>query len=78
MSVVVAPIAPGFQLESLGTPREAGQKLIDAVIAPEGSGKVATLLNASERSVLVMPMVILYVTQITTYLVVDCKVHCFS
>lgn len=49
MSVVVAPIAPGFQLESLGSPTEAGQKLLDAVIAPQGSGKVATLLDASER-----------------------------
>lgn len=49
MSVVVAPIAPGFQLSSLGDPSQAGQKLLDTVIAPEGSGKTASLLDSSQR-----------------------------
>ncbi|GMH38291.1 hypothetical protein BSKO_06175 [Bryopsis sp. KO-2023] len=49
VSVVVAPIAPGFTLASLGNPEEAGQKLLDTVIAPEGSGKNATLLSAEQR-----------------------------
>lgn len=49
VSVVAAPIAAGFQLASLGDPSQAGQKLLDAVIAPEGSGKTASLLDASQR-----------------------------
>ncbi|GAQ82276.1 psbP family protein [Klebsormidium nitens] len=46
VSVVVAPIAPGFRLQSLGSPVEAGQKILDNVIAREGSGKTADLLKA--------------------------------
>ena len=33
-------------LQILGAPEEAAQRLLDAVIAPEASGKVATLLEA--------------------------------
>lgn len=49
VSVVIAPIGPGFRLTDLGQPSEVGQQLLDKSIAPEGSGKVATLLGSSSR-----------------------------
>jgi PsbP len=49
VSVVVAPILPGFRLQSLGTPGEAAQRFLDTIVAPEGSNRQAALLSASER-----------------------------
>eukprot|EP00884_Botryococcus_braunii_P011734 jgi/Botrbrau1/20561/Bobra.145_2s0108.1 len=49
VSVVVAPILPGFKLESLGSPGEAAQRFLDTIVAPEGSGRQARLLSATER-----------------------------
>ncbi|KAG0560680.1 hypothetical protein M758_9G004400 [Ceratodon purpureus] len=49
VSVVVAPVADGFTLEKLGDPREAGEIILKRSIAPEGSNKVATLLEATRR-----------------------------
>ncbi|KXZ54314.1 hypothetical protein GPECTOR_5g399 [Gonium pectorale] len=48
VSVIVAPIAPGFTLQSLGDPRAAGERLL-ASLAPEGSGLEAILLKAEAR-----------------------------
>ncbi|EFJ42626.1 hypothetical protein VOLCADRAFT_97286 [Volvox carteri f. nagariensis] len=48
VSVIVAPIAPGFTLGSLGDPRVAGERFL-ATLAPEGSGLQATLLDATAR-----------------------------
>ena len=45
MSVIVAPIAPGFTLESLGNPRESASRFL-ATIAREGSGREAMLVDA--------------------------------
>lgn len=42
-------VMPGFTLEgTLGNPREAAEKLLTTAIAPEGSGKIAKLLDAYE------------------------------
>jgi hypothetical protein len=52
ISVVVAPILPGFRLESLGNPSEAAQRFLDTIVAPEGSNREAVLISADERYVL--------------------------
>ncbi|CAK9874901.1 unnamed protein product [Sphagnum jensenii] len=49
VSIVVAPTLPGFMLEKLGGPKEAGETLLHRFIAPEGSNKVANLVNAERR-----------------------------
>lgn len=49
VSVVVAPVAQGFTLEKLGNPTEAGITILKRSIAPEGSNKVAELIDAAAR-----------------------------
>lgn len=49
VSVIVAPVAPGFSLEMLGDPKEAAERILAKIIAPPGSDKVAVLLDASQR-----------------------------
>ncbi|GIL59151.1 hypothetical protein Vafri_14071 [Volvox africanus] len=49
VSVIVAPIAPGFSLQSLGDPQSAGERFL-ATLAPEGSGLQAHLLSATGRT----------------------------
>eukprot|EP00897_Mesotaenium_endlicherianum_P001881 jgi/Mesen1/1720/ME000138S00582 len=49
VSVVVAPLAAGFTLQKLGSPSEAGQRILDDIIAPKLSDKVAVLFSASSR-----------------------------
>lgn len=49
VSIVVAPTLPSFTLEKLGGPKEAGEILLHRFIAPEGSNKVANLVNAERR-----------------------------
>ena len=39
----------GFQLESLGGARQAGERFLSTTVAPEGSGREAQLLAATER-----------------------------
>jgi len=48
VSVIAAPIQPGFRLSSFGGPREVAAFLLGSVLAPEGSGRAATLVDASE------------------------------
>lgn len=49
VSVLVSPVMPGFSLRgTLGTPTSAAETLLRVSIAPEGSGKTATLINAFE------------------------------
>ncbi|KAG0625780.1 hypothetical protein M758_2G080400, partial [Ceratodon purpureus] len=48
VSVVVAPVADGFTLEKRGDPTEAGMLFLKT-IAPEGSNKVAKLVEAASR-----------------------------
>ena len=51
LSVVKSSVMPGFSLEgTLGSPRAAAEKLLNEAIAPAGSGKIATLLDAYEYS----------------------------
>mmetsp|Transcript_118221 Transcript_118221/g.341789 ORF Transcript_118221/g.341789 Transcript_118221/m.341789 type:complete len:153 (-) Transcript_118221:253-711(-) len=51
VSVIVTPDLVGFSLKgTLGAPTEAAEKLLRLSIAPEGSGRVATLLSAMEDS----------------------------
>ena len=50
VSVIVAPIFEGFTLQSLGS-AEASARTFLGTIAPEGSGKVAALIGASQRCV---------------------------
>lgn len=49
ISVVVAPIREGFTLQKMGAPQEAAQTFLQTTVAPEGSGKTATLLSAGAR-----------------------------
>lgn len=49
VSVIVSKVPPGFSLRgTLGTPTSAAEKLLSTSLAPEGSGRVATLLEAEE------------------------------
>ena len=48
MTLVVAPILPGFSLGAMGTPTYFAESLLSTVIAPAGSGKRATLVTAGE------------------------------
>ncbi|KAL2628815.1 hypothetical protein R1flu_013501 [Riccia fluitans] len=50
VSVVVAPVFPGFSLQKLGGPRDAGELILKKFIAPGGSKLEATLLTAQQRS----------------------------
>lgn len=47
VSVVVAPIMPGFKLEQLGSPADAAATFLERTVAPPGSGREATLFSAS-------------------------------
>lgn len=49
VSVIVAPIEPGFSLRQLGTPEEAGREFLETTVAKPGSGRTAELLRAEER-----------------------------
>lgn len=49
MSVIVAPILPGFSLTSMGPPQFVADRLLAESIAPPGSGKEATLLDSGKR-----------------------------
>lgn len=50
VSVIVAPIEPGFSLRnSLGSPMEAGKEFLETTVAKPGSGRTAELLRAEER-----------------------------
>ena len=50
LSVIAAPIFPGFTIRgSFGSPEEGALRFLNS-IAPEGSGRTATLIRASERS----------------------------
>ena len=50
ISTIASKLRPGFSLRgSLGSPTEAAETLLKVSIAPEGSGRVATLLDASEQ-----------------------------
>ena len=50
LSLIKTKIEPEFSMKkNLGTPQEAAAYLLDNVIAPQGSGKTYSLLNAYER-----------------------------
>jgi hypothetical protein len=49
ISVVVAPIMPGFSLASLGDPSTAALSFLNSTIAPPGSDKQANLLDAGSQ-----------------------------
>ena len=49
LSLVVSKTEGTSKLDQLGSPQAVGKRLIDNVIAPEGSGREALLLNATER-----------------------------
>jgi len=49
VSVVVAPIEPGFSMRQLGTPEAAGREFLETTVAKPGSGRTAELLRAEER-----------------------------
>ncbi|MCP9774251.1 photosystem II reaction center PsbP family protein [Cyanobium sp. HWJ4-Hawea] len=50
LSLVISQVTPGSDLQSLGSAVAVGEQLRRTVIAPEGSGRVADLVEASERS----------------------------
>ena len=48
LSIVISQLRKGFSLRELGPPKDAAEFLIRVSLAPEGSGRVGTLLTASE------------------------------
>lgn len=61
ISVVVAPIQPGFKLESLGTAEQAGRRFLETTVASINANREAKLLAAESRSAVLMSL--LYVAQ---------------
>jgi photosystem II oxygen-evolving enhancer protein 2 len=51
VSVVINPVPGRKTLADLGTPGEVGYQLSKSAIAPEGSGRIAELVNAAAREV---------------------------
>ncbi len=49
LSLVVSKIETSAKLDELGSPQSVGERLINNVIAPDGSGREAILINAVER-----------------------------
>lgn len=49
LTVIMNPVAAGETLEDLGTPTEVGYELSKRAIAPEGSDRVAELVDAQAR-----------------------------
>jgi photosystem II oxygen-evolving enhancer protein 2 len=49
LSLVISEVSPDRDLEGLGSAVAVGEKLRRTVIAPEGSGRVADLVQANER-----------------------------
>jgi photosystem II oxygen-evolving enhancer protein 2 len=49
LSLVISEVRPDGDLEELGSPVAVGERLRRRVIAPEGSGREAELVEASER-----------------------------
>ena len=49
ISVIISEVAEGSSLDSLGTPTEVGRELARRALAPEGSGRTAELLSATQR-----------------------------
>lgn len=49
VSTLVSKVRPGFTLQSLGSPTQAAETLLRISLAPEGSGKIGTLLAACEE-----------------------------
>lgn len=49
-SVIVAPIRDGFRVQGLGTPEEAATRFLENSVAPDGSGRTATLLASGSRT----------------------------
>jgi hypothetical protein len=48
LSVIVSKLKPGFTLRgSLGSPNDAAETLLKVSLAPEGSGRIATLLSSA-------------------------------
>ena len=50
LSLVVSKIESSTKIDQLGSPEVVGERLINNVIAPEGSGREAVLLNATKRA----------------------------
>ena len=49
LSLVISKLDENSGLENVGTPREVGERLLDGVIAPGGSGRDAVLIDAQSR-----------------------------
>lgn len=50
ISVVAAPIMPGFSIRGLGDPSTAAQSFLDSTIAPPGGDKTASLIQSGSRT----------------------------
>lgn len=49
LSLVVSDVGSDIDLEALGSPEAVGQRLMEEVIAPEGTGRNVQLFQANER-----------------------------
>jgi len=56
ISVVVAPIQPGFKLESLGTAEQAGRRFLETTVASINANREAKLLAAESRSAVLISL----------------------
>ncbi len=50
LSLVVSQVGEEGDLESLGSPQAVGLRLMNEIIAPEGTGRQAVLVEANERA----------------------------
>jgi photosystem II oxygen-evolving enhancer protein 2 len=51
VSVAISKLESVASLEEIGEPEAIGQRLLERVVAPEGSGRQAKLLSSSQRAV---------------------------
>jgi len=51
LSLVVSEVEKDVELQDLGSPQEVGERLMLEVIAPEGAGREASLLETKKREV---------------------------
>ncbi len=51
LSLVVSEVSSDIELEKIGTPLEVGERLMNDLLAPDGGGRQAELIDAESREV---------------------------
>ena len=73
---MVAPIQPGFKLESLGTAEQAGRRFLETTVASINANREAKLLAAESRSAVLITL--LYVAPCWGCCVSHVVLACFA